>query len=66
MQGLFYLAKIKVLISCAVTAQLICVFVYAYAKSMFLHDTVSNYVPPHSVVAKINVKNQNVFRITSY
>ena len=30
--------KTKVLISCAVTAQLICVFVFAYAKSRFSHD----------------------------
>ena len=31
-------AKTKALISCAVTAQLICVFVFAYAKSWFSHD----------------------------
>ena len=30
--------KTKVLISCAVTAQLICVFVFAYAKSRFSDD----------------------------
>ena len=30
-------AKTKALISCAVTAQLICVFVFAYAKSWFSH-----------------------------
>ena len=30
--------KTKVLISCAVTAQLICVFVYAYAKSRFSYN----------------------------
>ena len=34
-----YVAKTKVLISCAVTEQLICVFVFAYAKSRFSHDT---------------------------
>ena len=28
-------AKTKALISCAVTAQLLCVFVFAYAKSRF-------------------------------
>ena len=33
-----YLAKTKALISWAVTAQLICVFVFAYAKSRFSHD----------------------------
>ena len=30
------IAKTKALISCAVTAQLICVFVFAYAKAGFL------------------------------
>ena len=29
-------AKTKALISCAVTVQLICVFIFAYAKSHFL------------------------------
>ena len=33
-----YVAKTKALISCAVTAQLICAFVFAYAKSRFSHD----------------------------
>ena len=33
-----YEAKTKVLVSCAVTAQLICDFVFAYAKSRFYHD----------------------------
>ena len=33
-----YIAKTKALISCAVTAQLICVFVFAYAKRRFSHD----------------------------
>ena len=33
-----YVAKTKVLISCAVTAQLICIFVFAYAKIRFSHD----------------------------
>ena len=32
-----YLAKTKVLISCTVTVQLICVFVFAYAKRRFSH-----------------------------
>ena len=34
----FYVAKTKALISCAVTEQLICAFVFAYAKSSFSHD----------------------------
>ena len=33
------IVKTKALISCAVTVQLICVFVFAYAKSWFSHDT---------------------------
>ena len=33
-----YVAKIKALISFAVTAKLICVFVFAYAKSWFSHE----------------------------
>ena len=33
-----YVAKTKGLISCAVTTQLICGFVFAYAKSLFSHD----------------------------
>ena len=33
-----YLAKTKVLISCMGTAQLICAFVFANAKSRFSHD----------------------------
>ena len=39
MEGLyFYVAKTKALISFAVTAKLICVFVFAYAKKRFSHD----------------------------
>ena len=33
-----YVAKTKALISFAVTAKLICVFVFAYAKSRFSND----------------------------
>ena len=33
-----YEAKTKPLISCEITAQLICAFVFAYAKSRFSHD----------------------------
>ena len=35
-----HVAKTKALISFAVTAKLICVFVFAYAKSRFSHDEV--------------------------
>ena len=37
-------AKIMALISCAVTAQLICIFVFAYAKSRFSHDAAHMFV----------------------
>ena len=33
-----YVAKTKALISFVVTAKLICVFVFAYAKKTFSHD----------------------------
>ena len=33
-----YVAKTKALISFAVTAKLICVFVFAYVKCLFSHD----------------------------
>ena len=35
---MIYVAKTKTLISFAVTVKLICVFVFAYAKSRFFHD----------------------------
>ena len=37
-EKLYYVAKTKAQISFAVTAKLICVFVFAYAKSRFSHD----------------------------
>ena len=37
-EGLYYVVKTKVLISFAVTAKLICVFVFAYAKIRFSYD----------------------------
>ena len=36
--------KTKVLISCAVTAQLICSFVFAYAKIRFSHNAAQIFV----------------------
>ena len=38
MDWTIYVAKAKALISFAVTAKLICVFVFAYAKCLFSHD----------------------------
>ena len=38
-KGLYYpCSEKRALISCEVTAQLICVFVFAYAKSRFSHN----------------------------
>ena len=37
-------AKTKALISFAVTAKLICVFVFAYAKSQFSHDAAHMFI----------------------
>ena len=34
-----YVSKTKALISCTVTAHLICAFVFAYAKGRLSHDT---------------------------
>ena len=40
---IIYSTKSKALISCANPAQLICVFVFAYAKSRFSHDA-ANFI----------------------
>ena len=37
-EGSYCVVKTKALISCTVTAQLICVFVFAYAKSRFSYE----------------------------
>ena len=52
-----YVAKTKELISCAVTAQLICVFVFAYAKSRFSHDTA------HCIILLIDIEMHLTFNI---
>ena len=36
--GTHYVSKINALVSCAVTAHLVCAFVFAYAKGRFSHD----------------------------
>ena len=38
------MAKTKALISCAVTAQLICIFVFAYANCLFSHAKAHNII----------------------
>ena len=40
---MIYVAKTKALISFAVTAKLISVFVFAYAKRLFSHDAAHMY-----------------------
>ena len=50
------IAKTKALISYAVTAQLICVFVFAYAKSRFSHNEAH-------IFSIQNLRDQSLFRI---
>ena len=42
-EGLYFVAKTKALISYIVTEQLICTFVFAYAKSRFSHDAAHTF-----------------------
>ena len=44
-----YVVKTKTQISCTVTSQLICAFVFAYAKSRFPHDAAHKFVCELSV-----------------
>ena len=46
-------AKTKALISFVVTAKLICVFVFAYAKCWFSHDT-AHMIDVHVYCAKLS------------
>ena len=49
-----YLGKTKALISCPVTTQLICAFVFACAKSRFSHDaTQLAYLESHFYFVKL-------------
>ena len=50
------MAKTKALISFAVTAKLICVFVFACAKSRFSHDAAHMYSVLISYVVAKNVQ----------
>ena len=54
--------KTKALISFAVTAKLICVFVFAYAKSLFSHDEAHVFLPFCEKVtyAKMNCQNLTI------
>ena len=45
--------KTKALISWVVTAQLICTFVFTFAKSRFSHDRAHNYVLAHDIYKRV-------------
>ena len=46
----FYVAKMKALISCVVTAQMICTFLFAHAKSRFSDCPAHLLYPPANCV----------------
>ena len=50
-----HVAKTKALISCAVTTQLICVFVFAYAKSRFSHEVAQVLIGPCGCAAELHL-----------
>ena len=54
-----YVAKTKGLISCVVTTQLICAFVFTYAKSRFSHDAarIFSAKPPTSTRSNGNANS---------
>ena len=58
-------AKTKALISSAVTAKLICVFVFAYAKSRFSHDE-AHLVYTHFVYSCFFWKTSICFKKSIY
>ena len=51
-------AKTKALISCTVTAQLICSFVFVYVKSRFSHDAAHNIEPRHEKTNVLHMRKQ--------
>ena len=58
----FYLAKTKALISFAVTAKLICVFVLPYAKCWFSHDVAQIVKLPESMeFSGLNHQSKSIF-----
>ena len=60
MDCIICVAKTKALISFAVIAKLICVFVFAYAKSRFSQDAAHNY----HLVIKHSFTNTNLSLIS--
>ena len=59
MDGTIHVAKSKALISFAVTAKLICVFVFAYANIRFSHNEENTMVnkTPHGPLTKFCLKS---------
>ena len=59
-------AKTKALISFAVTTKLICVFVFAYAKSRFSHDEAQMKVVVKCIIQKISEITQKLNMLYRY
>ena len=56
------MAKTKALISFAVTAKLICVFVFAYAKNRFSHDAAHLSLSSYTLKF-LNFQTQEIFAV---
>ena len=54
-----YVAKTKVLISCMVTTQLICIFVFTYTKGRFSHDVALKFLNRPSIYIQ-SVQSSNI------
>ena len=52
-----YVAKTKALISFAVTAKLICVFVFKYAKCWFSHDAAQVFILLQTNTKKVGIES---------
>ena len=63
----FGVAKTKVLISCAVTSQLICGFVFAKKKIRFSHGAAHIYpLIPHCYIVKLGSTGVQLYTFLSY
>ena len=54
-----YIVKTKALISCKVTGQLICAFVFSFAKSRISHDRAQ-------ITYCLTIKNKHVFNVVDF
>ena len=70
-EGLYYLcSENKTLTSFAITAKLICVFVFAYAKSRFSHDEapiillLASHLGLYCLLIGISLKNEIKLKIS--